>query len=269
MAIEYTVELACDPKRQLGTQGLIRRLRVLRQYQEGDTSVEDAARRASFDLRPLAYHCAHCPANHARREYGCSGSVALPIAPEAEQWLIDRLPGEHRQRRGAHPSEAARVQSLRGIHRLIQEHGILGVEVDRRRGPDGIAEARRGRRRGYGVFGHRLVVTSSQLLEAMFLHGAVSPALGELICRVVGAWEDGEPGDDDLANVFFDLPPQPRDPPSVIDLKQFLFALIIAGSLDLELKVVALLPGSAPPTSDAEEPFERAPAHGPTAGREE
>src|SRR3954451_18744629 len=71
VGIDYVIGLGCVPKQQFGSEGLYRRLVRLAE-EPGPAAVE-----AAFELRPLAFHCSGCAANHSRLDFGCYGTVSL------------------------------------------------------------------------------------------------------------------------------------------------------------------------------------------------
>src|SRR5687767_14557912 len=95
MVLDYMIDMPCEPKRRLGFEPMLAKLRLLARvrYAEGLTEDQAAeARQAMYDLQPLTFHCARCPANAAGQEFGCYGCVYEPVSLEAEEWLMDRLP---------------------------------------------------------------------------------------------------------------------------------------------------------------------------------
>jgi hypothetical protein len=126
MAIDHVLSFDCAPKRALGIEGLVDRLKarsraegVIRFAREqGDTSPVEAItfkigimgpngvieeRDASVasllqHSAPLEQHrraCAGCPANRGKREgFGCYESINYPIRASTEEWLLRRLPAD-------------------------------------------------------------------------------------------------------------------------------------------------------------------------------
>lgn len=122
MGIDYVVDLACNPKRALGTEGIIdlvkarsraeavlelsRRngdLRPAEQItfkialmtpagvQERDARVSDLFAQAA-GLEPHRPACASCPANAGAPGFGCYRTINYPIPAHVEAWLLARLP---------------------------------------------------------------------------------------------------------------------------------------------------------------------------------
>lgn len=124
MAIDHVVNLDCAPKRALGVEGLVDRVKarwraesVIRFAREqGDQRPLDAItftigvmgpqgaveeREASVSsllqhsasLEPHRSTCATCPANRGKRDgFGCYESINYPIRASTEEWLVRRLP---------------------------------------------------------------------------------------------------------------------------------------------------------------------------------
>jgi hypothetical protein len=232
MVIDYVVEFPCEPRRRLGREGLLERFRRVDRAGAGPVSEEQAAqaREAVFELRPLAFHCAQCPANHADREFGCMGAVHAPISREAERWLISHLPtvlkGE--QRDDEVPGRTAR---LRELLRRLHNMGVLSAAPDESARPAGLFEGRKPAARSYGSLLRRERVDSSQLLRLLLLRERVEPAIGELVCRTLGVWAD-ETGEDGFPEAVFTEPVEEDDDRSVAEIKALLLCLMVASSLD-------------------------------------
>jgi len=191
MAIDYIVDLGCEPKSVLGTGGIVERLKdrdratlIIRQFRQagderppsemgfeltrttlaGDAEtellvVQDALDRAA-ELDPLAVHCRGCPANAMQRPFGCSGQINYPISAAAETWLLDQLPS----------IEQPLVWML--LREGIQKLGYDGsAAAPLRRNPQYFEEARlRGRDLTDFVF------SADQVFELLFLLGHIQPA---------------------------------------------------------------------------------------------
>jgi hypothetical protein len=233
IAIDYLVEFPCEPKRRLGREGLLALLRRLARFRGeaaawGDAAVQ--ARDAEFELRPLAFHCVRCPANHAGREFGCYEALQLPVSAEAEEWLMELLPAALKGREST-PDEAQQRPCVEKLLARLEELQIEGAAVDRHRGPGKPLERRKPAARRYGTLFRPQPVTSGQILELLLFRRDVPPVLGELVCRALGVWLD-EKGDDGAPEAIFNQPVEPDDDPSVADLKLFLHALMVAASLD-------------------------------------
>lgn len=267
MPLDYILDIPCEPKRRFGIDGLLDRLRLLATLEAGvEPRPGDAAaiREAMFELRPIAFHCARCPANHLNREFGCYGCVETPITAEAEEWLIELLPASLNPRDNKSPAAKDRAERVRLLAQEFREHGISGKPVDERRrsGNRGVARADAGFTlelprpvvRKYGALLRRIRITSSQLLHYLFLYGELEPKGAEEFCRALGIWEDGGEGDDGTPEVVFTQPEELSDDPSVADLKRFFLALIIACSLNVSVRtsVTPERPSDPAPLPDPE-----------------
>ena len=238
VAIDYLLEFPCEPKRRLGREGLLTLLRRLARFRGEEAAWGEAAvqaRDAEFELRPLAFHCVRCPANHAGREFGCFEALQLPLSAEVEEWLAELLPASLKGREST-PDEAQQRPCVEKLLVHLQELQVEGEEADRHRGPGRPLERRKPAARRYGTLFRPQLLTSSQLLELLLFRGEVTPVLGELACRALGVWLD-EKGEDGAPEAVFNQPVEPDDDPSVGDLKQFLHALMVAASLDAPVGV--------------------------------
>ena len=123
MAVDSVIELDCLPKRVLGAEGILERLKERQRAAEviawfraaGDSRspdqmgfefsrsvpgqdsgkqlivVQDLLDHAAA-LDEQAGHCLGCPANIAGTAYGCVSFIDYPISANAEVWLLERLP---------------------------------------------------------------------------------------------------------------------------------------------------------------------------------
>jgi len=250
MLIRYVVEVGCEPKRRFGRDGLLERLQrrdALRGRPSAPADERAEARQAEFQLRPLAFHCARCPANCVRDEFGCSGVIHCPISAQAETWLLRLLPPPRSLRdavlREPEPPEVRRqMDHVRRLANRMEHLGIDGLAVDAHR-EDGLLLARSTPLvRQYGLLGRKTLVSSSQLLHLLLFRQAVPPAIGELACRALGAWVDGPKRPGRLPEAIFTQPVEERDPPGVAELKRFLLALMVARSLEVEVQTHVVAP---------------------------
>src|SRR5690349_21103299 len=133
MAIDYFLDLPCEPKRRLGADGLLERLRRLERLVPAGKGAAGAgeALDVGFDLRPVAFHCGRCPGNHAGRQFGCFGSVHFPLSCEAEEWLVKLLP-TRKSFREPSPEDARQSEAARVLIQRLRELGIDGREVETR-----------------------------------------------------------------------------------------------------------------------------------------
>ena len=255
MAIDYTLEIPCEPKRKLGVEGLSDRLRLLEDLQtELDLNPEQMAsvREVVFELRPLAFHCAKCPANHRNREFGCFGRVETPISEEAEDWLADLLPDALTAGETDSRETKAQAGAASRLVQSFQKLSVSGRSADTRRpkkkpaDPEALFEGRKGLSRKYGKIFRRSRLSTSQLLEAMLFREAVPPDIAELVCRALGVWQDGGEADDGVAEVLFTQPIEGDDDTTVAQLKLFLHACMVASSLNAKILTEIHAPAGRP-----------------------
>lgn len=240
MVIDYVIELACEPKRRLRPPGLLTLLRRI-EGSEGESEPEGqegaAALEAGFRLRPLAFHCAGCPGNHAGTAFGCHGRVHAPLSVAAEDWLAAQWPTSLKAREDWTPDQRVQLRSFRQLLDYLKREKVTGAAADVERSSGGLLARRKPRRKRYGPF-WRTGISTSQILELLFLTGRVEPLTGELLCRALGVWIDAGPADDGVAEVLFTAPEEPEDDASLVDLKQYLHALIVASSLNVSIRLV-------------------------------
>lgn len=245
MEIDYVVEATCEPKRRFGRDGLLSRLRRLSDLRDSGGEKEAAqARESEFELRPLAFHCARCPANFARAAYGCFGTIRCPIPAAAEEWLMGLLPRTLRPRKEPPKHVARQIERVKELIELLRDAQLDGLAVDQeQRGV--LLAARRPVVRRYGTLFRRMDLNSSQLLQVLIFNNWVDPANAEILCRALGIWQDEE---DPMGGkqVVFTQPIEPDDPPAVADLKEFLLALTIACSLDVVARTLVRTAAETP-----------------------
>ena len=256
MAIDYTLELPCEPKRKLGLEGLSERLRLLEDLQtELDLNPQQMAsvREIVFELRPLAFHCAKCPANHRNREFGCFGRVETPISEEGEEWLLDLLPPSLSPGEGDSRDIKARAGAASRLIETLQKLAVSGRNADSRRprrkqepGAGDLFEAHHGQSQKYGKMFRRSRISTSQLLEALLFRNTVTPELGELVCRALGIWQEGGDGEDGVAEVLFTQPVDGNDDTTIAQLKLFFYACMVASSLNANVLTEIHVPVQLP-----------------------
>lgn len=236
--LEYFLELPCEPRRRFGTEGLLDRLRVVERLEDPfrlGPGVVDAARQATFDLRPYSFHCTRCPANLRDREFSCQGRVELPLSADAESWLMAQLPVRVRGKKLS-PEAQERGRRAVALAELLAAREIRGRGLEAERPLGALVESPKGVRRRWGLPLAGVSISSSQLLEALFLSDQLDPELVETLLRGLGFWLDGEPGPDGSPEVVFTQPEEERDLPAVRELKRYLLAALVACSLDLPLR---------------------------------
>ncbi len=263
MAIDYVVDYACVPKATLGTQGIIDRLKgraraeaVIRLFREngderppsemgfeltrstpqgGEESrvivVQDILNEATA-LDPLASYCVGCPANATGEAFGCIHVIQYPLSAAAEAWLLKQLPG---------PDEPLPWLLLR---QTVTEMGYDGVSVEPLRASGIYLQDERGFARGLGEF----QVSSNQVFEMLFMLGHIQPAHAGVLLLFFGAIpRDGEathvseilnralPPDALRERYPFRMTADSSDDSTILELKQFFYALYHAWSLNVRL----------------------------------
>jgi hypothetical protein len=265
MAIDYVIDLNCIPKETLSTDGIIERLKEDERAQtiialfrkNGDERppsemgfeftrstpngeeehrvivVQDLIDRAA-ELRPLAHHCTGCPANRARRPFGCIGFIQYPVTKEGETWMLDRLPV---------PDEPLIWLLLK---QGVEEFNYDGKMVEPLRQSSDVYFADRtvqGRLLGEFSF------NSNQLFEMLFAVGNITPNHGALLLLFLNAIrrdiEANEimslsPAASDVETRYpFILEAEDEDDTTTTEIKEFLRALYIAWKLNVKLLVDA------------------------------
>lgn len=236
MPVDYVLEYPCEPKRRFGREGLLDRLRRLQPSPGFGESEADQAREVGFQLRPVAFHCLRCPANHARRSFGCYGALVGQIDSEAEHWLIGLLPSSLKDRRGDPPALKRQRELVRALIRRLSDLRVTGRAADERRGAASDLAASAPAYRTYGSLFRPARITSSQILQLLLFREQVEPPVAELACRALGVWTEDRLDADGQPEVVFAQPLDSDDTSSVADLKEFLYALVVACSLEVSVR---------------------------------
>jgi hypothetical protein len=225
MAIDYCVELECEPKRQLGQndcrEGATRLLELLKSRNRA-AMLRQMAQKSGQDpqqlkvtlnvpdregkpirkevtlaelegeariLETLGTACAGCPVNLVGQLFGCFGAVHYPIPAAAERWLLGRVQP---------PGSAGAWLCLE----YLTSFGLTGESIRNLR-KTGFFEARAGSQVALekGLFKRRSL-SADQLLESILMTG--SP-LNPGHCFGVLVW---------LGAISLDgaVPAQPGDP---------------------------------------------------------
>jgi hypothetical protein len=241
MVIDYVIEFPCEPKRRLRSPGLLTLLRRIERCQDGRPAgkLEAAeAREAEFRVRPLAFHCARCPANHRREAFGCYGRIQGPISTEGEEWLGSLLPVSLKPREESTFEQQAQVTALRELLSYLQEKPVSRKSAEQQRSKQGLLERKGPVQRQYGTLFRPQPLGTSQLLSLLIPKERLQPELGELVCRALGVWMDGCDGDDGIPEVQFTVPVEPDDDVSVVDLKQYFLAILVASSVNAPIRLI-------------------------------
>ncbi len=196
-----------------------------------------AGMQAEFELRPFAFHCIGCPANASRGSYGCYGSMRLPLSAEVEEWLIRQLPRRLRGKKDTSEDLRRQMQATGRLLARLEALRVTGKVVDERHRGGEMLQRRKPLHRKYGSWFRRTTLTTSQIIEMMFLKGRIRPDDAELVCRSLGVWEAGGKDEDGVPLVVYNSPAEDDDDDSVAELKDFLLTLTLACSLNSEVRV--------------------------------
>lgn len=261
MAIDYIVDYGCVPKQTLGTEGILERLKgraraeaIIGLYrksgdrrppsemgfelsrtnaqgeEETKVIVVQSLLDAAAELDPLEHYCVGCPANAADRPFGCMNFVQYPLSAAAEVWLLKQLPS---------PDEPLPWLLLR---QTMTEMGYTGAPTAPLRATGSYFADANGFARDLGEF----QVTTNQVFEMMFMLGHILPAhAGALLLFFNAIPRNGEADDltlildrllptDELRTRYpFQHAPDDADDATTAELKQFLFGLWHAWSLNV------------------------------------
>jgi hypothetical protein len=212
VGIDTVIDLACDPKEALGTDGIVALLKsrsraetVIRLAREGGDRRSPSE--ITFQIRVVgpggepepravdaqslldqsaaldahAADCEDCPANLTDTPFGCVGYVSYPIERASERWLLDRLPDE--------------IESTAGqlVSRAIADFGWEeGYAAELRRQGDMFFETTELERRSWDR--DELVVDSNQAFNMLFGVGH----LGAAHCRMLSLFFGVVPAQIDL-----------------------------------------------------------------------
>jgi len=264
MAIDYSIQYDCEPRRNFTSDGILDRLKlrdraamIIRMYREnGDERppsemgyeftrstpegesetelmvVQDVLDQAN-QLDTFAHHCRGCPANRLGTPYGCSGFIQYPISGAAEAWLLNQLPLPH---------EAPLVWLLikQGVEQFVYDGSTIqplratGVTYFEDRVPA---------LRGLGEF----TLTADQVFEMIFGVGDIAPNhAGMLLLFFNGIERNIEadhimnlspaPADADDRYPFL-MRIMPDDDRTIAELKDFFHTLYIAWRLNVSVRM--------------------------------
>jgi hypothetical protein len=214
MGVDYVVDLPCPVKSDLPTPKLVDLIKsrntanivltlerergnenpslatevgYLRQTPAGGT-MENISIQGLLDqsapLQDYEHYCIGCPANALSKPFGCYGSIAYPISGLAEQWLMDRLPGD---------LDSTAGQYLRAS---IADFGYDGGSVRDMRRHDMFFERRKPVQRTWrtGLL-RRWTLTSDQLLQMMIGLGDIGAAHCGMLALFFGVVPHDTPRD--------------------------------------------------------------------------
>lgn len=266
MAIDHVIHYDCTPKQIFGTAGILERLKsgeraqtiiqmfrengderppsemgfeFTRSTPEGQEETELIVVQDILDLAeqltPYAKYCEGCPANMAKRPFGCAGFVQYPLSGKAEAWLLNQLPSINEPL----------VWLL--LKQGVENFEYNGQQVAALRQQDNTYfEDDQAAYRFLGEF----MLNANQTFEMIFMVGAINPNHAAIMLLFYNAIERSElqadqimalaPADDDkiAANPFLHQVMQ-GDDRTIVELKQFLQALYVAWALNVSLIVDA------------------------------
>lgn len=263
MAIDYIIDLECEPKSRLTTSGILERLKnraraneVIRVYRDsGDDRPEEqigfeVTRRAADGtehtnlvvatdmleeaavLDQYASYCQGCPANRTGAPYGCIGTINYPVSEQAEVWLLEQLP------------DVTTPGLFLMMMRSIDEMGYSGEDARRLREQPGIffeCPDTLGREYATGA------ITADVLFEMTFQVGAIQVPHAAMLLLFYGAIPREGLDPERLMMLIrgqvagfsdefpFLLRFEDGDDMTVRDLKRFLLALYMAYSMNVRL----------------------------------
>jgi hypothetical protein len=258
MGVDYVIDFACPPKRELSTMGILSRLKareraaaVIQLYRENgdqrppsEMGFEMVRRTAdgqeetqviiiqnlldeAATLTPHESHCMGCPANRSGESFGCYGNLRYPVSRAGELWLLKQLP----------TAETPLIFLL--IREMITANRSLGEQASAIRADNrAIFETP-------DVFGRvveGITATTNHLFELLFFNQGITPSYGVMILLFLNAipnqLEASElqtltPAAPDYATQLpFALSTDPADDPTIRELKAFLETLYLAYGLD-------------------------------------
>lgn len=222
MAIDYVVDYKCYPKQELGTEGILERIKgraraeaVIKLFRDnGDNRpvheigfelervtasgenetkvvmVQNMIDQAD-ELLPYQHYCDGCPANISGQAFGCIGQIEYPISGRAELWMLNQLPVPIETlpwmllRQGIREFKAAgeAVNSMRAEGQpFFQEKGVLVRQLG------------------------EMIINTNQLFEMLFLLGHIKPSYGATLLMFFNIIRRDMSADEIMA-----LAPSPED----------------------------------------------------------
>jgi hypothetical protein len=202
MGVDYLIHYDCEPKRALTIEGLMGRLKgrdrakaiidlyrtkgdqrspkhmgfeMVRRTADGSEETEIIVVQdlldAADELIPYEAFCADCPANRARKPFGCTGTLNYPISAQAERWLLKQLPDQ----------QSPLVFIL--LQKMVREMGYSGAAALPIRAQEGVI-FELGDTIERSMDGYQL--SNDQVFEMLFLSGPIQPAHGTLLLQFFG-----------------------------------------------------------------------------------
>jgi len=260
MAIDYLLQVPCEPQQTLGVQRLVElnRTRILARSAiahlkedgevrspsevelqltmrkpDGDSATGVTLQDLLDQARPLDLvtpKCASCPAR-LPRELACHRRIRYPIPEHVEEWLMSRLPTNLQCTAGALLARGLdEFQWDGGPAKKLRDSGTSFFES---RAPYGV--------RWEGENGI-LEVSSDQLFQMMFMVGSIAPTHGLMLVLFCGLIPHDtslhelkdKPGRDRVLAAA-DLPTQTD--PDIEQLAAFLRMLALAARLDVNVLI--------------------------------
>ena len=246
MGIDYIVDLDCEPKQQLSTEGIVQLVKARSRAEtilamardEGDQrppsqitftvainrsgklEKADVSVQALLDqAAPLEQHrgsCARCPANRGNANgYGCYASISYPLEPDTENFLLSRLPDKLEAPDGFMFSSAMRDFAWDGAQ--AGDMRSQGDTFFRLREPP--------TRKWPG-----LAISGNQLFHMMFHVGHLGSSHAMMLCMFFGLLSLGET-EPERENT---VPPESANAHQMVD---FLNTLVFAASQKLDILI--------------------------------
>jgi hypothetical protein len=189
---------------------------VSQQLKMGDLLAE------SRPLDALSVHCNGCTANLQRTAFGCSGVIHFPIPPEAEEWLVSRLPDD--------------LGGVLGklLLKALAEFKWDGAPIDASRSRDDLYSLKKPVERKWGAFLSKKTVNSSQLLQILLGVGSMQPSHAKMVAFFFGFLTDSFKIDERPINEA-----APTDNRGIVEFKLFLGAAALAGTANVPLLIDA------------------------------
>lgn len=180
------------------------------QVQKSVTVAEIGAQAAP--LARLSAPCANCPARASATDFGCSGVINYPISKGAEAWLMARL------------SDDMKSPTLSLLFKFLQENKNYGRGVQAQRSRREMWELDKPIVRKWGGLFSKQAVDSNQLLELTVLVGSLETEQAGQLAKMLN-----------FADPDWQAPTELRTQPGVDQLRRFMRAVVLAGSLKVPL----------------------------------
>jgi hypothetical protein len=160
-------------------------------------------------------------ANLRRTTFGCGGVIHFPIPPEAEEWLLSRLPEDLGGLVGKLLLKAIADFKWDGAH-------------DAARSRNDLYSLKKPVERNWGGLLSKKTVNSSQLLHLLLGVGSMQPSHAKMAAFFLGFLTDSFKIDERSVNVT-----TPTDNRGVAEFKLFLGAAALAGTANVPLLIDA------------------------------